>query len=74
MANPAASNASSGSYSNAHGSSADQANLQLYKSWGSQAAAAATFKLDGSFIIAFVWEGQLKVATRRRMNSEQVSR
>eukprot|EP00798_Chlamydomonas_sp_ICE-L_P024617 gene24617-10238_t len=34
-------------------------------------AATASIKVDGSFIIAFMWEGQLRTATRRRMDSEQ---
>eukprot|EP00798_Chlamydomonas_sp_ICE-L_P024615 gene24615-10236_t len=34
-------------------------------------AATASIKVDGSFIIAFKWEEQLRTATRRRMDSEQ---
>ncbi len=34
--------------------------------------AAASVKVDGSLIIAFVWEGELRATTRRRMTSEQV--
>jgi hypothetical protein len=33
--------------------------------------ARATFKIDGSLIIAFLWQGQVHAATRRRMDSEQ---
>ena len=53
-------------------SQADHENLQLYKTYVSQAPAAASFKLDGSLIIAFEWQGQLHTCTRRRMDSEQV--
>lgn len=35
--------------------------------------AAASVKVDGSMVVAFVWAGQLRTATRRRMDSEQVS-
>jgi hypothetical protein len=34
--------------------------------------AAASFKVDGSLVIAFMWHGRLMVTTRRRMDSEQV--
>lgn len=30
-----------------------------------------SFKVDGSLAIVFVWEGKLRVSTRRRMDSEQ---
>lgn len=53
-------------------SEADFSNLQLYRLWASQPPASASFKLDGSLIIAFVWRGQLFTCTRRRMTSEQV--
>lgn len=53
-------------------SQADYDNLQLYKSWCNDKAASASFKLDGSLIIAFEWQGQLHTCTRRRMDSEQV--
>ncbi|PNW75381.1 hypothetical protein CHLRE_12g524850v5, partial [Chlamydomonas reinhardtii] len=33
--------------------------------------AAASVKVDGSMVVAFVWAGQLRTATRRRMDSEQ---
>eukprot|EP00798_Chlamydomonas_sp_ICE-L_P031635 gene31635-6829_t len=33
--------------------------------------ATASIKVDGSLIIAFMWQGQLRTATRRRMHSEQ---
>lgn len=52
----------------------DAANLKLYTSWSQSAPATASFKVDGSFIIAFMWDDKLRVTTRRRMNSEQVSR
>lgn len=42
----------------------------LSSSYGGCARAA--LKVDGSLVIAFVWEGQLRTATRRRMDSEQV--
>lgn len=35
--------------------------------------ASASFKVDGSLAIAFLWGGEVRVATRRRMDSEQVS-
>jgi hypothetical protein len=56
------------------GSAGDAANLALYRSssCSSGGAATASFKVDGSLIIAFQWEGQLYAATRRRMDSEQV--
>eukprot|EP00798_Chlamydomonas_sp_ICE-L_P029719 gene29719-5154_t len=34
-------------------------------------AATASIKVDGSFVIAFMRDGQLRTATRRRMDSEQ---
>jgi adenylate kinase family enzyme len=33
--------------------------------------ARAAFKVDGSLAIAFLWEGQVQVSTRRRMDSQQ---
>lgn len=48
------------------------ANLQLYRCWDQQHEGSASVKLDGSFIIAFMWQGQLRTTTRRRMDSEQV--
>jgi hypothetical protein len=33
--------------------------------------AHATFKVDGSLVIAFLWKGELLVCTRRRMDSQQ---
>lgn len=64
------------------------ASAELYRNWpGSQSdsaadqsdsaahqsdLAAASPKVDGSLVIAFLWEGRLRVATRRRMDSEQV--
>jgi hypothetical protein len=33
--------------------------------------ARASFKVDGSLAIAFLWDGQLQVNTRRRMDSQQ---
>lgn len=52
---------------------ANVVNLQLYKGWVSEAApASASVKVDGSFVVAFLWEGRLQVTTRRRMDSEQV--
>lgn len=53
-------------------SEADFNNLQLYSLWASQPPASASFKLDGSLIIAFVWRDQLFTCTRQRMSSEQV--
>jgi hypothetical protein len=53
-------------------SAADEKNLALYRTWGGQDPASASFKLDGSLIIAFVWQRQLYTCTRRRMDSEQV--
>lgn len=50
----------------------DCSSQQLYQTWGSQPPATASFKLDGSLVIAFVWQGQLYTCTRRRMDSEQV--
>lgn len=53
----------------------DRASAVLYSSaaWSDAAdSASATYKVDGSLVIAFVWEGQVRVATRRRMDSEQV--
>jgi ABC-type glucose/galactose transport system permease subunit len=38
------------------------------------APAVASVKVDGSLVIAFVWEGKFLAATRRRMDSEQVKR
>ncbi|KAG2488438.1 hypothetical protein HYH03_012945 [Edaphochlamys debaryana] len=35
------------------------------------ALAAAAVKVDGSMIVAFTWGGQLRTATRRRLDSEQ---
>ncbi len=29
-------------------------------------------KVDGSLVVAFLWDGMLRVSTRRRMDSEQV--
>ena len=49
------------------------ANDVLYEEWGSYPAASASVKVDGSLVIAFLWQGELKVTTRRRMDSEQVS-
>lgn len=46
--------------------------LQLYQHWGQAPIASASVKVDGSFVLAFLWQGQLQVATRRRMDSEQV--
>jgi hypothetical protein len=37
----------------------------------SSSPAAASFKVDGSLAIAFQWQGELMVTTRRRMDSEQ---
>lgn len=53
-------------------SQAAYANLQLYRAWGRQPAASASFKLDGFPIVAFVWQGQLFTCTGRMLNSEQV--
>jgi len=50
----------------------DYNSQQMYQTWGSQLQGTASFKLDGSLIIAFVWQGQLYTCTRRRMDSEQV--
>jgi hypothetical protein len=33
--------------------------------------ARASFKVDGSLAIAFLWDGELQVSTRRRMDSQQ---
>ena len=33
---------------------------------------SASFNVDGTLIIAFLWDGQLRTSTRRRMDSEQV--
>jgi adenylate kinase family enzyme len=33
--------------------------------------ARAAFKVDGSLAIAFIWDGQVHVSTRRRMDSQQ---
>jgi hypothetical protein len=46
--------------------------LQLYKTWSASPQGSASVKVDGSFVLAFLWQGQLQVATRRRMDSEQV--
>jgi hypothetical protein len=46
--------------------------LQLYKLWSASPQASASVKVDGSLVLAFMWQGQLQVATRRRMDSEQV--
>jgi hypothetical protein len=46
--------------------------LQLYKSWSDAPQASASVKVDGSFVLAFMWQDQLQVATRRMMDSEQV--
>jgi hypothetical protein len=51
---------------------ADHQNLQLYSTWGQQPPASASFKVDGSLVIAFVWQGELYTCTRRRMTSERV--
>lgn len=53
------------------GSAADAANRALYGSGGG-GPATASLKVDGSLIIAFMWQGGLYTATRRRMDSEQV--
>ena len=39
---------------------------------GDSSCSTASFKVDGSLIIAFLWDGQLRTSTRRRMDSEQV--
>jgi len=44
----------------------------MYQTWGSQPQATASFKLDGSLIIAFLWQGQLYTCTRITVDSEQV--
>lgn len=56
------------------GGAGDAANLALYRCGGgtSGGTATASFKVDGSLIIAFQWAGQVYALTRRRMDSEQV--
>ncbi|GLC36994.1 hypothetical protein PLESTM_000526500 [Pleodorina starrii] len=41
---------------------------------GGGCLATASVKVDGSLILAFMWGGQLRTATRRRLDSEQVRR
>ena len=41
------------------------------KSWHHDQQVTASVKLDGSLAIVFLWQGQLRVPTRRRMTSEQ---
>eukprot|EP00983_Pelagomonas_calceolata_P092485 1157669-Pelagomonas_calceolata.AAC.5 len=36
--------------------------------------ASASVKVDGSLVVAFLWEGQILATTRRRVDSEQVRR
>lgn len=54
-------------------STKDPENLKLYTNWSRSSPATASFKVDGSFIIAFIWDDRVRVTTRRRMNSEQVT-
>jgi hypothetical protein len=46
--------------------------LQLYQHWEKTSSASASVKIDGSFVLAFLWQSQLYTATRWRMDSEQV--
>jgi hypothetical protein len=48
--------------------------LQLHQSRSALPQASASVKVDGSFVLAFLWQGQLQVATSRRMDSQQVGR
>ncbi|EFJ39408.1 hypothetical protein VOLCADRAFT_101013, partial [Volvox carteri f. nagariensis] len=45
-------------------------NLAGLDGWG-QEPMVAQVKVDGSLVLAFKWAGQLRTATRRRMDSEQ---
>jgi hypothetical protein len=54
------------------GGAGDAANLALYRTGGGSDG-TASFKVDGSLIIAFLWDGELRTTTRRRMDSEQVN-
>lgn len=56
------------------GGARDVANAALYRAWPHHASALSTasIKVDGSLVIAFLWEGRLVVGTRRRTDSEQV--
>lgn len=55
------------------GSEGDAANLALYHTAGGDSrSGTASFKVDGSLIIGFLWGGELRTTTRRRMDSEQV--
>lgn len=51
------------------GGASDAANLSLYS--GGTGLDSASPKGDGSLIIAFMWQGHLLTAPRRRMDSEQ---
>jgi transcriptional regulator of met regulon len=53
-------------------STSSSGGLQLYQQWGEAPFASASVKVDGSFVLAFMWQGNLCTATRRRMDSEQV--
>jgi hypothetical protein len=43
----------------------------LHSLCAASSTAAASAKVDGSLVIAFEWQGELTVTTRRRMDSEQ---
>lgn len=58
----------SGSTASRPGSSVSQSDFSVHQS----DLAWANPKVDGSLVIAFLWQGQLRVASHNRMDSEQV--